>query len=183
MDQFKKLANSVFGKTMQNVRDYVSVKLHTSEKTLLKAISNVTFKSYTIIGEDLVQTNHFTPTITHDKPIAIGFTILELSKHIMFDFWYNKMTKNSPCEFNLGMSDTDSFLFEVTKPKLFWKSVEPYMDFSNYDKDHPKFSEGNKAKLGFFKDELCGGKKCVEFIGLRPKCYALNLVDKKSNVE
>lgn len=71
-------ANSVFGKTMQNVRDYVSVKLHTSEKTLLKAISNVTFKSYTIIGEDLVQTNHFTPTITHDKPIAIGFTILEL---------------------------------------------------------------------------------------------------------
>jgi hypothetical protein len=63
---------------MQNVRDYVSVKLHTSEKTLLKAISNVTFKSYTIIGEDLVQTNHFTPTITHDKPIAIGFTILEL---------------------------------------------------------------------------------------------------------
>jgi hypothetical protein len=93
------------------------------------------------------------------------------------------MTKNSPCEFNLGMSDTDSFLFEVTKPKLFWKSVEPYMDFSNYDKDHPKFSEGNKAKLGFFKDELCGGKKCVEFIGLRPKCYALNLVDKKSNVE
>jgi hypothetical protein len=101
----------------------------------------------------------------------------------MFDFWYNKMTKNSPCEFNLGMSDTDSFLFEVTKPKLFWKSVEPYMDFSNYDKDHPKFSEGNKAKLGFFKDELCGGKKCVEFIGLRPKCYALNLVDKKSNVE
>ena len=83
------------------------------------------------------------------------------------------MTKNSPCEFNLGMSDTDSFLFEVTKPKLFWKSVEPYMDFSNYDKDHPKFSEGNKAKLGFFKDELCGGKKCVEFIGLRPKCYVL----------
>jgi hypothetical protein len=69
---------------MQNVRDYVSVKLHTSEKTLLKAISNVTFKSYTIIGEDLVQTNHFTPTITHDKPIAIGFTILELVIYKLF---------------------------------------------------------------------------------------------------
>jgi hypothetical protein len=71
-------ANSVFGKTMQNVRDYLTVKLHTSEKSALKAISKYTFKNYTIIGENLVQTNHFTPTITHDKPIAIGFTILEL---------------------------------------------------------------------------------------------------------
>jgi hypothetical protein len=68
----------VFGKTMQNVRDYLTVKLHTSEKTALKAISNPTFKNFTIIGENLVQTNHFTPTITHDKPIAIGFSILEL---------------------------------------------------------------------------------------------------------
>jgi len=98
----------------------------------------------------------------------------------MFDFWYNKMTKNSPCEFNLGMSDTDSFLFEVTKPKIFWKSVAPYMDFSNYPKNHPKFDDSKKAALGFFKDELCGEKKCTEFIGLRPKCYALNLIDKKS---
>ena len=101
----------------------------------------------------------------------------------MFDFWYNKMTKNSPSTFNLGMSDTDSFLFEVTKPKLFWKSIEPYMDFSNYPKDHPKYNDSKKAELGYFKDELCGTKKCIEFIGLRPKCYALNLVDKKSNQE
>jgi len=71
-------ANSVFGKTMQNVRDYSCVKLHTSAKSALKAISKPTFKNYTILGEDLVQTNHFTQTITHDKPIAIGFSILEL---------------------------------------------------------------------------------------------------------
>jgi hypothetical protein len=71
-------ANSVFGKTMQNVRDYSTVKLHTSAEKALKAISKPTFKNYTILGEDLVQTNHFTPTIVHDKPIAIGFSILEL---------------------------------------------------------------------------------------------------------
>jgi hypothetical protein len=63
---------------MQNVRDYSTVKLHTSAKSALKAISNPTFKNYTILGDDLVQTNHFTQTITHDKPIAIGFSILEL---------------------------------------------------------------------------------------------------------
>ena len=74
-------ANSVFGKTMQNVRDYSTVKLHTSAKSALKAISNPTFKNYTILGDDLVQTNHFTQTIVHDKPIAIGFSILELVRH------------------------------------------------------------------------------------------------------
>lgn len=74
-------ANSVFGKTMQNVRDYSTVKLHTSAKSALKAISNPTFKNYTILGDDLVQTNHFTPTIVHDKPIAIGFSILELVRN------------------------------------------------------------------------------------------------------
>jgi hypothetical protein len=96
----------------------------------------------------------------------------------MFDFFYNKMTKNTPCEFEMGMSDTDSFLFRVTKPDLFWKHVNQWMDFSNYPTDHTKFNNNNKAKLGFFKDELCGNQICKGFIGLRPKCYALKLKSK-----
>ena len=98
----------------------------------------------------------------------------------MFNFWYNVMTKNCPCNFSLGMSDTDSFLFSVDKPDIFWKHIEEFIDFSNYPKNHPKFNEHNKAQLGFFKNEIAG-KKCTEFIGLRPKCYCLNLIDKKTN--
>ena len=55
------------------------------------------------------------------------------------------------------------------------------MDKPNYPKTHPEFNENNKAKLGFFKDELCGKKLCTLFIGLRAKCYSLNLVDKETN--
>lgn len=98
----------------------------------------------------------------------------------MFDFWYNKMTKNCPCTFELGMSDTDSFLFQVDKPDLFWEHMRPHMDYSNYPKDHPDYNEDNKAQLGYFKNEIAG-KKCLEFIGLRPKCYCLNIIDKKTN--
>lgn len=98
----------------------------------------------------------------------------------MFDFYYNKMTKNCPCEFELGMSDTDSLLVKVTKPKEFWRHIDPFMDYSNYPPSHPKFSADNKAKLGYFKDELCGNTKCLGFVGLRPKCYALSLKDKSS---
>lgn len=98
----------------------------------------------------------------------------------MFDFYYNKMTKNISCEFDLGMSDTDSLLFRVTKPKLFWKHMKKFMDFSNYPSNHPKFSSENKAKLGYFKDELAGENKCIGFVGLRPKCYALKIQNKIS---
>jgi len=71
-------SNSIYGKTMQNVRDYIEVKLHTNADNALKAASNPTFKHYSIIDEDLVQTNHYTPVIRHNTPIAIGVTILEL---------------------------------------------------------------------------------------------------------
>ena len=63
---------------MQNVRDYIEVKLHTKAESALKAASNHTFKNYSIIDENLVLTNHYQATITHSTPIAIGVTILEL---------------------------------------------------------------------------------------------------------
>ena len=63
---------------MQNVRDYLMVKLHTQAKSLEKAIAQPNFKGFIILDENLVQTNHYTPTIVHDKPIAIGVSILEL---------------------------------------------------------------------------------------------------------
>ena len=99
----------------------------------------------------------------------------------MYDFWFNQITKDSPCEFDLGMSDTDSLLFKVTKPQIFWEKMDPHMDYSNYDLSHPKFSLENKAMLGKFKNELGSEKKCVRFVGLRAKCYSLKLVDRKKS--
>lgn len=70
--------NSVFGKTIQNVRDYMTVKLHTTLESAEKAVSHYTFKNSIILDEQLLQTNHSVPSIFHNKPIAIGITILEL---------------------------------------------------------------------------------------------------------
>ena len=61
-----------------NVRDYVAVKLHTQAHSAINAASLHTFKHFTIIDEDLVQTTHFQHTIIHNTPMAIGVTILEL---------------------------------------------------------------------------------------------------------
>lgn len=78
MDLYKKLANCVYGKTLQDVRSYSCVKLHLEEDSTLKAVSDPTFKHHSIIDDNLVQTNHFNLFVLHDKPIFIGFTILEL---------------------------------------------------------------------------------------------------------
>ena len=82
-NQFKKISNSCYGKTIENVRDYITVKLHTTEKSLKKSLSKYTFKSFSIIDENLVITSHRLPEILHNKPYAVGFTILEyVSKKI-----------------------------------------------------------------------------------------------------
>ena len=93
----------------------------------------------------------------------------------MFDAWYNRITKDSGCQFDLGMTDTDSFLFKVSDKKKYLSHCQEFMDYSNYPPDNPKYSIQKKAELGYFKDELCGILKCTEFVGLRAKCYAMNL--------
>ena len=178
-DQFKKVANSTYGKTIQNVRNYSIVKLHNNKKTLCKAIAHHTFKNFVILDTNLVQTNHFTPVVIHDKPISVGMTILEVSKHIMYDFFY-KVLDDTKFNIDLGFSDTDSFLFKTDNTAEYEKKVMPYMDFSNYPPEHKYFSAKNKAELGFFKDELGGKLSVSEFVGLRAKCYSMKLVNKQN---
>jgi len=180
-DQFKKVANCVYGKTIQNTRNYIKVRLHSKVKLLMKAVSSHDFKSFTIIGENLVQTNHSPGQIKHDRPIYVGFAILELSKHFMFDFYYNILTKNLKCNLELGMSDTDSFLFKVNDSIAFREHIKPYMDYSNYPISHPLYSSENRSRLGYFKDELAGKQVCREFVGLKSKCYSLLLQDLQSS--
>jgi hypothetical protein len=181
-DQFKKVANSTYGKTIQNVRNYSVVKLHNNKKSLLRAISHHTYKNFVILDDNLVQTNHLKPIICHDRPIAIGMTVLELSKYIMFDFFYNVL-KDPQFDLDLGFSDTDSFLFKTKNTNSYQKKVQPFMDLSNYPSDHKLFSLENKAKLGYFKDELGGKLTISEFIGLRAKCYALQMKERNDNIK
>ena len=71
-------ANIIFGKTIENVRDYSNVKLHNTKESALKAICKHTYKSHVILSKTLVQTNHFNEVVLLNKPIAIGVSILEL---------------------------------------------------------------------------------------------------------
>lgn len=172
---FKKISNSCYGKTIENVRDYSTLKVHYNEKSFQKACSHFTFKNFSIVDKNIVTTSHFSKEIVLNKPFAVGFTILELSKHFMYDFYYQKLIPL--CGRNnvtLLMTDTDSFILHV-KDKECLTKLKPYMDFSNYPPDHPLFDISRKSQLGCFKDEIHPSKLITEFVGLRAKCYALKI--------
>ena len=94
-DFFKLMINSVYGKTMENLRKGINVRLVNNEKDFLKCTSRPTHKiTHKIFGKNYVAIHEIKPVLTLNKPIYVGFTVLELSKWLMYDFYYNFIKKN-----------------------------------------------------------------------------------------
>jgi hypothetical protein len=88
-DFFKLMSNSVFGKTMENVRNRVDIRLVNNEKKWNKLAQKHNFKSATIFSENLVAVHMKRTSVKLTKPIYLGMSILDLSKTLMYDFHYN----------------------------------------------------------------------------------------------
>ena len=108
------------------------------------------------------------------KPIYLGLSILEISKIIMYEFWYDYIKRKYGDMVKLCYMDTDSLIMNI-KTKDFYKDiaqdVEERFDTSNYDVDRPLLKGKNKKVIGLMKDEL-GGGIITEFVALRPKTYS-----------
>ena len=88
-DFFKLMNNSVFGKTMENLRKRVDVKLVTNEKKLDKLTSKPMYVSSKIFNENLMAVHKIKETLTLNRPAYVGMCILDISKTLMYDFHYN----------------------------------------------------------------------------------------------
>ena len=165
--------NSVFGKTMENIRKRVDVRLVTSKEKLLKLASKPTYVSSKIFNENLVAVHKIKETLTLNRPAYIGMCILDLSKTLMYDFHYNYIKHKYGDKAKLLFTDTDSLTYEIeTKDAYadFWSDKDRF-DNSDYNKESPFYNTANKKVIGKFKDEACG-VPVVEFIGLRSKMYS-----------
>jgi len=173
-DLFKLMNNAVFGKTMENIRKRINITLATSNKELQKQINKHTFKRTTMIGEKLAIVHHHKKTIKMNKPIAVGFTILELSKLHMYDFHYNYIKKLYGTKATLLFTDTDSLCYLIETEDIYQDMLkrQELFDFSDYPEDHPCYSKANKKVIGKFKDEA-NGQQIQEFVGLRSKMYSI----------
>ena len=173
-DYYKLLNNAFFGKTMENVRRRVKIVLVNSGRSHAWQTSKPTYKRFQIFDENLVGVELAQSNILLDKPIYVGFTVLELSKLLMFKFHYEVMKPNFP-ESVLCFTDTDSFLYHLTCENLYGNHLQrlrDHFDFSNLASDNPLFSNANRAVVGKFKDET-SGVPIREFVGLRSKCYSI----------
>jgi len=179
-DLYKLMNNSVFGKTMENLRNRVNIVLCNNEIKAKKLIALPTFKHAEIINDNLVMIHRQRTRVHANKPIYIGFVVLEISKAHMYRFHYDVMMTKYALGCRLLFTDTDSLCYHIKTEDLYrdLASIEDELDTSNYPKDSENdvlqalYSPRNAKVLGKFKDE-CSGNAVLEFCGLRAKLYSL----------
>ena len=183
-DFFKLMNNSVFGKTMENLRKRVDIRLVTDQEQMAKLVNKPTFINWKIINEDLVVVHKIKETLTLNRPAYVGMCILDLSKTLMYDFHYNYIKQKYDSKAKLLFTDTDSLTYELETQDAyqdFWKNKNKF-DNSDYPENSPFYDKTNKKVIGKFKDEV-SGMPIIEFIGLRSKMYSYlkeNDLDKKT---
>ena len=184
-DFFKLMNNSVFGKTMENIRNRVNVKLVDAGEQFKKLVAKPNYNSRKIFNENLVSVHMKKTSLTMNKPVYLGMCILDLSKIIMFDFHYKYIKPKYGKQAKLLFTDTDSFLYEIQTEDFYKdisRDVKDRFDTSDYPEGHPSgIPTGiNKKVLGMFKDEAAG-KTIKEFVGLRAKLYSYKMDEGKEN--
>ena len=183
-DFFKLMNNSVFGKTIENIRKRQSIKLVDNRKTALKLSKKPNFERVTIFDKNLIAAHMKKTEVYFNKPVYVGQAILDLSKTLMFDFHYNYIKDKYSTKAELLFTDTDSLMYRIQTEdfyKYITKDVESKFDTSDYPASHPSgIPTGlNKKVIGMFKDEVAG-KQISHFIGLRPKLYSFKIEDGKN---
>jgi hypothetical protein len=181
-DFFKLMNNSVFGKTMENVRKRQNFMLISDTVKFEKYASKPNFINGVIFNENLVGVHYIQEKIMLNKPIYVGFSILDISKTLMYDFHYGYIKKKYGSKANLLFTDTDSLCYEIRTRNQYedMHSNKKHFDLSELSK--PRFEkykdETNKKVLGKMKLE-CPNSIAKEFIGLKSKMYSICYDDGK----
>ena len=153
-DFYKLMNNSVFGKTMENIRRHRDIKLVNNRYNYLKTVMRPNFKSGTLLGPDLMGCEMGKVKVVMNKPVYLGQVILDLSKLIMYDFHYDYMLpKNGEC-IKLCYMDTDSFVYDIDTEDFYKdiaEDVDTRFDTSGYC-DRPLPIGKNKKVIGLMKE-------------------------------
>lgn len=180
-DLWKMMSNAVYGKTMENVRKRAEVKIVTGNnmRRAQKLLNSPLLRQVQILKQDeIIAVQKAQKEIVLCKPIFVGFSVLELSKYIMYNFHYNFIKSKYSDKAKLLYTDTDSLIYHIETKDLYqdMKDNQEYFDFSKigknpqlehfYDDDTKK----NTNVYGKFKDDV--GYPMSEFVSLRPKMYS-----------
>ena len=181
-DLFKLMNNSVFGKTMENIRKHRDIKLVKTDKKRSKLVLEPNHHTINLISEDLSIIEMEKTKVKMNKPIYLGLSILEISKTLMYEFWYDYMKPKYANNVKLCYMDTDSFIMNI-KQMIFMKiflmmlKIGLILQIMSIGLCQ---QEKIKQVIGLMKVEL-GGKIITEFVTLRPKTYSFLTDDGKED--
>jgi hypothetical protein len=171
---FKLMNNSVFGKTMENIRKRVSIKIANTEEEAQSYVSKPGYVRYVKMLNFYV-IHMKKANLYFNKPVYTGLCVLDLSKLLMYGFYYEHMKVKYGDRCTLLYTDTDSLLMEIETEDVYKDTLEDLdmYDTSEYEKEHYLYSPKNKKVIGKMKDEM-HGLPIIEYIGLRPKMYSVH---------
>ena len=139
-DLYKLMNNAVFGKTIENVRNHRDIKLVTTVKRRNQLVSEPNYHTTKWFSENLLAIEMKKTKVKMNKPIYLGFSILEISERLMYEFWYDYMKQKYDDNLKLCYMDTDNFVMQI-KTEDFYKdiadNVEKRFDTSNYEVNRP----------------------------------------------
>ena len=155
---FKLMNNSVFGKTMENLRKRVDVKLMVGGDRLKKMVASPSFVRVKVLSGGLVAVKKAKEVLLLNKPAYVGMSILDLSKTLMYDFHYNHIRKVYGDSAKLLFTDTDSLMYRLHTTDAYEDALKfaSKFDTSGYSKDSPFYDATNKKVIGKMKDEAGG---------------------------
>ena len=142
---FNLFNDSVYGKTMENMRKRMKVRVTTTEKEIIKYASRDTYINHSIYSKDFVVIHEKQEVLKLNKPIYVDCTVLELCKLFMYEFYYSFLKKNFK-NIELSYMVTDSFIIEITNKNFdqIMYEYEEYSDLSNLPKDCKYYCGHNK---------------------------------------
>ena len=112
-DFFKLMNNSVFGKTMENVRKHRDIKLVTTEEKKIKLVSEPNYHTTKRFSENLLAIEMKKAKVKINKPVYLGMSILVINKTLMYEFWYDYVKPKYKDKLKLCYMDTDSFVINI----------------------------------------------------------------------
>ena len=139
--------NSVFGKTMENVRKLRNIKLVTTDKRRNQLVPEPNYRTTKWFSEGLLAIERKKTKVKMNKPVYLGLPILEISKTVMYEFWYDYIKPKYQNNAKLCYKDTDSFIIYIKTDDVYEDiadDVQKRFDTSNYEVNRPLPTRKNK---------------------------------------
>ena len=180
-DFYKLKNNSLFGKTVENLRKRINIRIVNNERQLVTYSSRPTFQRINLIDDNLAIISLGKESFCLNRPVYVGQAILDISKLRMYKLQYVELQKYRNifnCEIEIVAGDTDSFFLHcrnvsVREQLLPEMLRDELLDSSNFDPNDSLYSNRFTNHIGKFKDETGCKFHILEGVFLRPKCYSL----------